>query len=124
MSKKTFTVTHPDGTMSKRTSQSREYAYAIVAEPAPPEARAAAHERQAAGRDGWKRPPRLARPACATGAWAAPAVPRTSTATRSTCWAPRSPTRAAEGAAPTARSASAPTWTARSSCTATPMDCR
>ena len=47
MSTTVFTVTHPDGSTSKRTSKTRNYTWAIVCESATPEARAAAYERAA-----------------------------------------------------------------------------
>lgn len=47
MTARTTTVTHPDGTVSKRTSSTRIYEYAIEVGPAPAETTAASKEREA-----------------------------------------------------------------------------
>ena len=47
MPRKTFTATLPDGSVAKRTSQSRDYTHVVVIEPATQEARTAAFNRHA-----------------------------------------------------------------------------
>lgn len=49
--KRTTTVTHPDGTVSTRTSETRTYTHAVAVGPAPAEAMAAYLDRQAAKLD-------------------------------------------------------------------------